>query len=149
MQIPYFALRHHKILRKDHRRNTNGGALKKSTDLRFLNQAQETSRTPENIPCLYEAQISIAVTGRDDWLWSAWAFIDTFFTESKSACHYDDLTQGGARPDPLMRGLYLFHEDCDRDARTYFLKACSIWVEQIVGEWHSIVQFVRGAIEQQ
>ncbi|KAH8898960.1 hypothetical protein GQ53DRAFT_817181 [Thozetella sp. PMI_491] len=148
MQLPYFALRYHKKLKQDHRAGAEGKPFKQSKDLQFLNQSPKNTRTPAEFPCLYEAQISIAITGIDNWRWSAWAFADAFFDKQESAQHYHDETMGQERPDPLMRGLSLFYKEHEQDPRKYFLAVCCIWVKKIEDEWRDIIRLTRETVEQ-
>ncbi len=93
MQVPYCALRFESDLRHDWRLRSKGTVFQRSRDLRFLYQLQDDSEAEGRFPCLYDGQISIAVTGIDEWRWTAWAFVDAFFDDSESASNYDDESQ--------------------------------------------------------
>ncbi len=146
MHLPFFALRHEKKLRLDHRTKANGIIFKRSRSLQFSQDHQQTPKESYRLLNLYEGQISIVVTGIDDWRWSAWGFIDTFFDRSESARNYDDISQP-YRVDPLLRGqLRRSHE---QDPRRYFLDVCRTQAERVEEEWNAIFQVVKETVELQ
>ena len=146
MHLPFFALRHEKKLRSDHRATAKGTVFKRSRSLQFSQGFQQTPNESYPLLNLYEGQISIVVTGIDDWRWSTWAFIDAFFDRSESARNFDDISQP-YRVDPLLRGqLRVSHE---QDPRRYFLDVCRTQAERVEEEWNAIFQVVKEMVEQQ
>jgi len=76
------------------------------------------------------------VTGSDNWSWTAYGFVDTYFdgeNNNESALHYEASNQ-----DPLSAGIY----PLDRpvwDPREYFLKIFACRMRQVKEEWSNIV----------
>ena len=54
--------------------------------LRRFGQLPTNLSDPQTLESIYEAQISFLVSGFDEWYWTAYCFIDTFFNN-------DDVTQ--------------------------------------------------------
>jgi hypothetical protein len=148
MQTPYFAIRKHVAVRRDRRPDGNAGVLRNSKDLSFLIQFLSHVQTPHRAPCLYSAHVSLGIVGIDDWRWTAWMFVDSYFDPGEAVDDYDGETRDGARPDPLMRGEFHVHAGMEQDARRYFLRASGIWLKRVGQEWHAIIQFVKEVIDQ-
>ena len=82
-------------------------------------------------PTVYEAQMSVMITGIDDHFWTAYGFFDTSHdgTESKRDIHLYDASKSTIRKDPLTGGRYASDPPV-WTAREYFLRV----LETCVGE---------------
>lgn len=99
---------------------------------------------------IHEAQISCVITGSDDWRWTAYCFVDTYFDEEdsrESLVQYAEHRQnGGFESCPLTRGT------CDASLpiwspRYYFLRVLEVRTSQVVREWHNTVSMLARRIE--
>lgn len=83
---------------------------------------------------IHQAQISIMVTGIDDWFWTGYCFVDTYFKppdQSDSVEKYHGQTQ---QMDPFSCGKY----DANFPLwlpRHYFLCTLAARMEQVQQEW--------------
>lgn len=119
--IPYFALRRSLQPMKDQRELRRHGS--------FLPDRFKP-RVPEY---LYEAQISILVTGIDEWVWTAYCFTDTFFENAESVKSYST-----KRLDAPTGGEMLI-DDPVWNPREYFIRILSRRIMQVTKEWGSVV----------
>ena len=84
----------------------------------------------------YEAQISLLLVGVDEWLWTVYCCVDTFFGSERAPSNYEhngqDAPSGGGRQTsyPVW------------SPRGYFLFVLSRRINQIAKEWRNIVSFV-------
>jgi hypothetical protein len=103
VHLPYFVWRRKE--NHDHRRDANGSPLRKTQNVSFLNW-----KNPDRSGFLYEAQISCVVSGRDQYRWLAYCFVDNYFDageeerESVLSYHENSLGEGGTLMDPLTYG---------------------------------------------
>jgi hypothetical protein len=120
--------------------------LKQSRELSFL----DISGSGE-VYCLYEGQISILVTGIDEFRYDTICFADMFFdTKRLSLGYYDFLTKESmnARPDPIARGTFLINEH--KSPLVYFLKVMEIWMNQVIlKECQGIVGVLKQTMREQ
>ena len=81
----------------------------------------------------YEAQISLLLVGVDEWLWTVYCCVDTFFGSERAPSNYEhngqDAPSGGGRQTsyPVW------------SPRGYFLFVLSRRINQIAKEWRNIV----------
>lgn len=123
--------------------------LRRTGDLQFLKLAPFPTEASGSDECIYEAQISVLVTGVDHWCWTAFAFVDTYYKgtgNEESVQHYIDQVQFGARFDPLTEG------QCEAEPpvwrpREYFLQVLEARVKQVKREWHNTVFRILQRIE--
>ena len=81
--------------------------MRRTGDLQFLKLAPFRTDAPGFDDCIYEAQISVLVTGVDHWSWTAFAFVDTYYKgdeNDESVEHYIDQVQYGPKFDPFTKG---------------------------------------------
>jgi hypothetical protein len=97
--------------------------------------------------CLYEAQISVAVTGIDHWVWTAYGFVDTYYGSKESVDGYDQMEGPMGRPDPLAAGQIAADRLVWRP-REYFFKVFEIRINEVRRQWHAIIDKVEGDINQ-
>lgn len=138
--IPYYVLRTEEKLRRDSRIRTNGKPLRDSWELPSLSEDVQTAASTGMVDCVYEAHIAVAVTGIDNWVWTAYGFVDTYFEAEDSVESYDQLNgEYGGRADPFSCGVL----DSDRPIptpRAYFLRVVEIRILGVVREWSAIVR---------
>ena len=135
----------------DTRKTRGDKPLRKSWQLLFLSGPStklESAKNPEKVYSLYEAQISVAVTGIDDSVWTAYGFVDTYFGSKESVGRYHELKgrRGLGRADPFARGQL----DATRPIwmpREYFLKILQIRIKDILREWQRIADKVEEAVK--
>jgi hypothetical protein len=90
LHIPYYVLKQSKELLRDSR-NLNGESLRQSWELPFLSgltRPMSISPSTEGVQCLYEAQISVIVTGIDQRVWTAYGFFETHFGSKENVEAY-------------------------------------------------------------
>lgn len=108
-----------------------------SKDLRGLRRCgkfvanRERSGDPE---FLYEAQVSFVVVGVDEWVWTAYCLVETYFGSEQTIEYYHeggfDAPSGGARST-----LYPVW-----NPREYFLFILSLRAKQVTQEWSNLVE---------
>jgi hypothetical protein len=92
--------------------------------------------------------VSVAVTGINDWVWTAYCFADTYFGSSDKVEVYEQQKGGGGgRVDPLGAGSL----DADRPIegpREYYGKVFEIRLKMIRKEWNAILRKIEKDVEQ-
>lgn len=87
---------------------------------------------------IHEAQVSVMVTGVDDWFWTAYCFVDIYFKEDEHSEKVTTLSSPVNPMDPNSCGKYAL----DRptwNPRHYFLSILSCRMEQAKQEWSNTV----------
>jgi hypothetical protein len=143
-------LRESKEPLKENREKIDGTPLRQSWELPSLTRSLSALRYSDN-PAkryfLYEAQTSVAVTGIDDFVWTAYGFVDTYFGSDESVDRYQRWTSRKARPDPLAAGQIEATLPIPTP-REYFLKVLEIRIHQVRREMRHIVEIVENEIKQ-
>ena len=94
---------------------------------------------------LYEAEISCAITGSDDWTWCGYCFTDAYFDPLKdgkeNASQYwgDSQLSEGMCADPFTYGA----TDTDvpiQDPKEYYLVVMASRIRQVEREWRRVVE---------
>ena len=142
-------LKSHKDLCRDHRKKANGEPLRQSW--KFPSTSRE-AHTPESTgisDCVYEAHVSITITGIDQSVWVAYGVVDTYFDTTQDSVDVYHQLKGAyrGRADPLGCGLL----DADQPIwtpREYFLKVVKIRIQDVVREWSGIVRRMQMEIKQ-
>ena len=123
----------------------DGKSIRRSEEVISLQMkdGQQTDEDDGRIDYIHEAQVSIMITGIDDWFWTAYCFVDVYFKEDghrESVHHYSGTTPPR---DPHSCGK----DSADRPIwrpRHYFLRTLSCRMEQVKQEWNnSIFQLFR------
>lgn len=92
------------------------------------------SPTNSNDECMYyEAQISFLLTGVDEWHWTAYCCVDTFFGGNESAKWY-----GGTQFDALPGGVKMAFWPV-WNPREYYLLAFAKRLHQATKEWTNAI----------
>jgi hypothetical protein len=119
--LPYYALRQGSVRQIDPR------GLRRCAD--FI----PDRLSPDASEYLYEAQISVVVTGIDEWFWTAYCCTDTHFGSEESVQYYHenglDAPTGGEKSTdyPIW------------NPREYFLVVLSCRVKQTTKEWGNVI----------
>jgi hypothetical protein len=95
----------------DERHKGDGTPLRIAEEVIHLKRKNPmVSDSPEMSDYIYEAQSSVMVTGLDDWVWTAYCFVDVYF---KGVRHSEDVNslsrpspRGAVRMDPHSCGRY-------------------------------------------
>ena len=134
---------------KDKRDTADGLPLRKTRPLEFLDGlAQQPNKQVAGTWCLYEGQISVLLTGIDDWRYEAMVFADAFFDGSLSTKRNHDATTEHVRLDPLTKGECIVKTaQNSQSPRLYFLEVCRVWVDHIEKEWRFIVDEITETVE--
>ena len=136
--LPYVALRRRKSHKGDERTYKDGKSVRWCRRLDFLGDDIH----------LYEAQVSMLVTGFDERRYDSVLFADAVFDKSISMKHYHrDPFVGLKRPDPLLKGAVLVDKTICFKPRTYFLKAFQAWLEHLEKEWQANVDMLKPIID--
>lgn len=131
-------LRESKKSSKDTRKKPTGEPLRQSWELPFLSMLTNKSPSSDELCCLYEATISVGVTGRDHWVWAAYCFVDTYFDSKESVDGYRQLKgRRRGQADPLAAGDINADEPI-WDPRAYFFKVFEIRINRVLKEWDLI-----------
>jgi hypothetical protein len=96
--------------------------------------------------CIYEAQVSVLVTGVDHWSWTAHAFVDTSYhgdDNRESVEYYADST---VPVDPLTAGSHVADTPIWKP-REYFLLVLERRMGQVKKEWEQTVNSLLQRIE--
>ncbi|KAH8779452.1 hypothetical protein F5882DRAFT_406984 [Hyaloscypha sp. PMI_1271] len=122
--------------------------VRRSEEVMYLPIQGHASPPSDDIPeYIYESQISVMVSGIDDWVWTAYCFVDVYFKgniHTEKVEHYS--SDAINRMDPHSCGKYA----ADRpvwDPRKYFLRALSARMEQVREEWENSVSLLMFQID--
>lgn len=91
----------------------------------------------------YEAQISVLLVGVDEWFWTVYCCVETFFESERDPAWYEaynfDAPTGGGRQasHPVW------------SPRGYFLLVLSRRMNQVTKEWTNIVKALEDCLEAQ
>jgi len=118
-QLPYLALR-------------TGRAVSDSRLLRQRHEMLKHDDSSREDMFYYEAQVAFLLTGYDEWHWSAYCCVDTFFGSELTVTDYytrhDDGPSGGTME--LDGQIW--------NPRQYFLRVFSARLAQTTREWRNI-----------
>lgn len=86
---------------------------------------------------LYERQVSILITGVDEWRYSAFTLVDNLLDRNAT-------TKPGRvlQPDPITNGRFMVDDAMRMSPRSYFLKTLAVWLDHIGKEWQEIVHLL-------
>lgn len=148
--MPYYVLGRSEMVSRDTRRKSDGNPLRQSRKLDFLSRsldASKDSNPTDQHYWLHEAQISIVVTGVNNWVWTAYGFVDTYFGSKGTVEDYDKLKgRHWEREDPLSAGRLNGGEPI-WTPREYFLRVVQSRIREVLKEWKRIVRTVTEEVE--
>ncbi|KFY74283.1 hypothetical protein V499_05679 [Pseudogymnoascus sp. VKM F-103] len=150
LHMPYYVLGKSKTASRDARRKSDGSPLRQSRKLDFLSRSLDASKgsnPTDQHYWLHEAQISIVVTGVNNWVWTAYGFVDTYFGSKGTVEDYDKLKgRHWEREDPLAAGRLNGGEPI-WTPREYFLRVAQSRIREVLKEWNRIVRTVTEEVE--
>lgn len=118
--------------------------IRKSQEVKYLHKSQgggvETSIQEQ----IFEAHLSLLVTGIDNRFWTAYSFADVYFKTpncSETAEYYHQ-----ANEDPHSGGKDAANQII-WDAREFFLRILACRVEQVREEWNNVISQLLQNIE--
>jgi hypothetical protein len=130
---------------KDSRKTFDGKPLRQSWNLPFLSGT--VGMPSDSLYCLFEAQISVAVTGIDHSVWTAYGFIDTYFRSKESVDGYNQLKESMGWRDPFGASQIAANTSC-WTPREYFFRVFEIRINEVRREWQVILDKVEGDFNQ-
>jgi hypothetical protein len=95
---------------------------------------------------IHEAQVSIMVTGIDDWVWTAYCFVDVYFKNARHSQRVQQLSNPPVRRDPHSCGKHSAEEP-KWLPREYFLRSLQARMHQVTDEWENSVSELKKQIE--
>ena len=102
------------------------------------------------VPCLYEGQISVLITGIDDHRYETLHLADAFFDEGLSAKRAQEFAEeGGKWPDPFTKRGRLAAATIKCSPRDFFLVVSGVWSGHVLTEWNTVVDTIETAMKQQ
>jgi hypothetical protein len=139
-------LKESKELLIDSRKRSDGKPLRQSWDLSSMSGPMSASPSVKGSHCLYEAQISITVTGIDHWVYTAYGIFDTYFGSKESVEVHDKWKSPTGRPDPLSVGQLAANSPI-WPPREYFFKVFQYRIQEVRREWKWIWEKVDDEIK--
>jgi hypothetical protein len=131
--VPFYVIKESKRLLSDTRKGFEGKPLRRSWALPFLSGSRDAPC------CLYEAQMSVTVTGIDDYVWTAYGIVDSYFQSKDTAVSYHKMQSSRTLwIDPLAAGQLPFLNPV-YTPREYYLKVFEIRMRQVLREWQLIL----------
>ena len=127
--MPYYALRESIEPSRDTRGLRNCGKLPANLS------------NPLRPEYIYEAQISVMVNGIDEWFWTAYCCVDTYFGSERGVEAYHDSTV-----DAATGGERLISQPA-WNPREYFLYMLSRRFRQATKEWRRTVGVVEDRLQ--
>ena len=133
----------------DLRKTSDGKPLRQSWELPFLSRPMSASTSAAGLLCLYEAQTSVVVTGIDNWVWTAYGIVDTYFGSKESVQHYHEQNGSSAQVDPLAAGQIPAIPSISLiwTPREYFFKIVAIRMNETRRAWRTIIGEVEGSVK--
>jgi hypothetical protein len=129
------------------RQRVDGGPLRRSEEVIHLQMTDSMpTRTNKMQDYIYEAQISVLVTGIDDWVWAAYCFVDVYFKEAERVHLYSDPRLRMDGMDPHSCGKHQ-KDPPTWIPREYFLRTLQARIEQVKHEWNNSVSRLIQQIE--
>jgi hypothetical protein len=96
---------------------------------------------------LYEAQLSISITGIDHRVWTAYGAFDAYYESKETADSYlDGKIQTGQIADRLAPGQF-FGNCAPSTPREYFFIVFQNWIHQVGREWRALVARIEEEVE--
>ena len=136
--LPYFILQHGTSSLRDDRAYQIRG---KNRDLRRCRRIPTSLSSPDTPEFLYEAQISLLISGLDEWFWTAFFFVDTYFSSRQSLRSYHE------RGIDALRGEEGYVRIPVWNPRGYFLLVFSRRFRQVTKEWCNLVNTIDARLD--
>ena len=132
---------------QDSRKGHDGKPLRRSSHLPVLARGGNTLESSIENQCLYEAQISVIVTGIDHQVWTTYGCFDTYYGTDETADSY--LNKGlitNRMGDPLTASKFRSN-GLPSTPREYFFKVFEIRLIQVLRQWEAIVELMEEDVE--
>jgi hypothetical protein len=116
----------------DRRQKRDGSCLRRSEIAPRSDLLSNGDYSPGLEDYIYEASVSVIVTGVDDWRWIAYGFVDTYFKNDNSnetVEHYED-----GQLDAFSAGKFSIQSPI-WNPREYYLKVLEARMEQVTQEY--------------
>jgi hypothetical protein len=131
--------------------------LRRSEQVMYLPMQDDVSLSSNELPeFIYESQLSVMVTGIDDWVWAAYCFVDIYFKAHGTAEECIEQVEYYANPRVYANArVERDTHSCGKypaslpiwDPREYFLRSLSARMEQVREEWTNSVNLLIYQIE--
>jgi hypothetical protein len=132
---------------EDPRKRADGGPLRISEEIMYLQMQDRPATSAKTLSeYIYESQLSVMVTGIDDWVWAAYCFVDVYFKGDEHCERVEHYSSANPKMDPHSCGRYAA-EPPVWTPREYFLRALSSRMQQIKQEWENSVSRLIQQIE--
>jgi len=135
--FPYYAWRRMLPIEEDpqsHARNSR--PPRRSEPVIHLSSGTESADEDDDF--IHEAQVSVMVTGLDNWFWTACCFSDIYFKDEDHNEQVSTLSTPAHPMDPHSCGKFSLNLPI-WDPRHYFLRTLSCRMEQVKQEWNNTV----------
>jgi hypothetical protein len=132
--LPFYSLGRSNHLLQDYR------GLRQVEDITFLSQPFSDSQSIEG-PCyLYETQVSCCISGYDQFIWTAYLFIDRYYNKDED--EFPDIDVRGAWSDPFTACTTII-DNLARKPREYFLQVLKAWIHEVKKDWSILVEKIQ------
>jgi hypothetical protein len=121
--LPYMAARHKRYV----------DPRKLRTDYEMLETLEMETTKTENDSFYFQAQISFLLSGVDEWHWTAYCCVDTFFGSEKDPAWYVSRQFDGPPGGGRVEFLPIWNP------REYFLFVCARRLNQATKEWTNVI----------
>lgn len=145
LHIPFYVLKESEKLLEDTRKGNDGKSLRRSWRLPFLSGHKGALSLP-GYQCLYEAQISVTITGTDHRTWTAYGAFDTYYGSNDSVDAYYQMRTPTSLADPLTAGK-ISRRNIIWTPREYYFKIFEIRINQVLREWRAIFDGIENEID--
>jgi hypothetical protein len=127
----------------------DGKPLRQSWALPFPSGLTSLSPSVDTLYCLYEAQISVTITGIDHSVWTAYDISEDYFGSRDSIDDYHQMISrpSGSRPDSLAAGQ-IRTTNTIWTPREYFFKVFEIRMTEVRRQWKAILGKIEDEIKQ-
>lgn len=142
--LPYLAYRASRLPRLDPRQGLDGHRLRNCHLLGSTSLQDPGIASGGLKDYFYEAQVSIVVTGFDEWKWTAYCFEDAYFEDDEHR-KKREVDQGTAL-NPLSVEKHCLDTPI-WDPREYFLSVFAARVEKATQEWSNLISRVLESLE--
>lgn len=108
----------------------------------MLETLEMETRKTRNDSFYFESQISFLLTGVDEWQWTAYCCVDTFFGSAKDPEWYMTKQLDGLSGVEQLANLPIWNP------REYFLLVCSSRLSQVTMEWSNVVLKLQSRLDE-
>jgi hypothetical protein len=132
---------------EDVRQRTDGSPLRIAEEVMYLQMQDRTPLLAERLSeYIYESQLSVMVSGIDDWVLAGYCFVDVYFKGERHCEQVEHYSNANPKMDPHSCGRYAADPPV-WTPRGYFLRALSARMQQVKQEWDNSVSRLIQQIE--